>query len=115
MPQQRITYCGRLPVSYPGFGGGGGGGGGGGAGGAGVEAGGGVGAVPGFGMFGGTGVPVSICTHDDRSKNMNSSVFSCAVSDGIGATQPFGNGTSGCELSPPPSETCTSVKTTRPH
>ena len=70
--------------------GGGGGGGGGGAGGAGVDAGGGVGAVPGTGMFGVIGVPVSSCTHEDRSKNMNSSVFSWAVSAGIGETQPFG-------------------------
>ena len=35
------------------------------------------------------GVPVSTCTHDDRSKNMNSSAFSCAVSVS-GAVQPIG-------------------------
>src|SRR4029079_18257825 len=115
MPQQRITYRGVFPVSsstprraatdyiLSGSSGGGGGGGGGGAGGAADGVGGGLGAVPGTGMGGNSGVPVSTCTHDDRSKNMNSSAFSCAVSVS-GAVQPIGNGVSGCELSPEPSE-----------
>src|SRR6187399_1919664 len=115
MPQQRITYRGVFPVSsstprraatdyiLSGSSGGGGDG-----------VGGGLGAVPGTGMGGNSGVPVSTCTHDDRSKNMNSSAFSCAVSVN-GAVHPIGNGVSGCELSPDPSDTCTSVNTTRPH
>src|SRR6187549_413978 len=98
-----------------GLSGGGGGGGGGGTAGAGTETGGGVGAVPGSGMGGVVGVPVSICTHDDRSKNMNSSAFSCALRS-MGPVQPPGKpGAPGCELSPAPSDTCTSVNTTRPH
>jgi len=126
MPQQRITYCGGLPVLVvyarraatdyilSGSSGGGGGGGGGGAGGADDGVGGGIGAFPGVGIGGSSGVPVSTCTQDDRSKNMNSSAFSCAVSVS-GAVQPIGNGVSGWELSPEPSETWTSVNTTRPH
>ena len=74
--------------------GGGGGGGGGGAGGAAVGTGGAMGAVPGSGIGGNSGVPVSIWTHDDRSKNMNSRAFSWAVSV-RGAVQPIGNGVSG--------------------
>src|SRR3954469_20870915 len=116
MPQQRITYRRVFPAPPAGRGGahpcrarlyclsgssgGGGGGGGGGAGGAGVDTGGGIGAVPGFGIGGSSGVPVSTCTHDDRSKNMNSSAFSCGVMS-IDPRQPFGKGTSGCEPSAP--------------
>src|SRR4051812_37481245 len=79
----------QLSVSYCTGGGGGGGGGGGTGGGTGVTDGG-VDGVPGGGTGGGTGLSVSGCTHADRSKNRNSSAFSCG--DRLFDRQPLGNG-----------------------
>src|SRR5262245_20982059 len=99
--------------------GGGGGGGGGGTGGGVAVTPGGVLGRPGGGTGGGTGRSVSGCTHADRSKNRNSSAFSCA--DAVIASQPMGKGTSGRELSSFSSAgagaalTWMSVCTTRPH
>src|SRR5262245_3540379 len=51
-------------------------------------------------------------THDDRSKSMNSSAFSCGVS--VVVVQPLGNGDLP-ESNPIPADTCRSLITTRPH
>ncbi len=53
--------------------------------------------APGGGTTGGTGRMVSGCTHADRSKNRNSSAFSCA--DSVLPRQPSGNAMSGLEMS----------------
>src|SRR3982751_2785195 len=117
-PQQVI---GRRPAGYWTGGGGGGGGGGGMGGGTGVTDGG-VDGVPGGGTGGGTGRSVSGCTQADRSKNRNSSAFSCG--DRLFDRQPLGNGVPAVPgsdlslLSPDatgPALTWMSVWTTRPH
>src|SRR5262245_61197399 len=82
-------------------------------GGGGVMPGGTVGGTPGGGTIGTIGLPGVVCTHDDRSKNMNSSAFSWGVMSSD-AEHPVGNGLSGFDM-PPPAPTWTSVKTARPH
>src|SRR6185503_10793064 len=102
-------------------GGGGGGGGGGTGGGTGVTVGG-VDGVPGGGTGGGTGMSLSGCKHAERSKNRNSSAFSCALSvtdvQPVGNGVPFAPGSDLSLLSPAAAGaafTCRSVCTTRPH
>ena len=75
-------------ASHPGLGGGGGGGGGGP--GAAPDVGGGSVGVPGGGTSGGGGIAVGGSTHDERSKNRNSSALACG--DIALALQPVGNG-----------------------
>src|SRR5262249_503637 len=77
-------------MSAHGTGGGGGGGGGGGSGGGTGVTPGGVDGAPGGGTGGGTGLSVSGWTHADRSKNKNSSAFSCALR--VTDVQPVGKG-----------------------